>query len=182
MDLCHALHQDNGLFSMDESLVREMLYRAFDRKGSVIGVIDGDSEIAGAIYMLLSHYWYTTQTHLEELFNFVRPGYRKSGYADELLEFSKECQRKIGVPLIVGIVSNHRTEAKVRLYSRQFGTPAGAFFVVGGQWIRDTEPVDYHNWMHDHDRGDNRRRRGNTIMALRSATMTTAPSIPMGGG
>ena len=35
----------------------------------------------------------------------------------------------LGIPLIIGVLSNQRTEAKIRLYERQFGAPAGAFFL-----------------------------------------------------
>jgi hypothetical protein len=36
------------------------------------------------------------------------------------------------MPLLIGVLSNHRTEAKVRLYERQFGKPTGAFFLYNG--------------------------------------------------
>src|SRR5215469_8131893 len=136
MALCHALHADNGLFSMDEDMVRAMLHRAFDRQGGIVGVIDGDKELAAAIYMLLSNFWYSRDNHLEELFSFIRPPYRNGRYhyIDQLADFAKDCATKIGIPLVIGVVTNKRTEPKVRLYRRLFGVPAGAFFIVGGEW------------------------------------------------
>jgi len=176
MDLCRALHADNGLFEMDDELTKGMLYRAFDRKGGIIGVIDGTNEIAAAIYMMLSNFWYSKQTHLEELFSFVKPPYRKSNYAKELLEFAKSCQRELGVPLVIGIITNRRQEAKVTLYRKKLGTPAGAFFVVGGHWINETEPCEDLWRRHSHGRD---KKRGNGIMeAILPSTTTTAP-LPM---
>ena len=34
---------------------------------------------------------------------------------------------------MIGVLSNHRTEAKVRLYERQFGKPSGAFFLYNAR-------------------------------------------------
>lgn len=182
MDLCHELHADNGIFTMDDELVKAMLYRAFDRKGGIIGAIDRDGTIAAAIYMVFSHLWYTRDTHIEELFNFVRPRYRQSDYARKLLSFAKECQVELGVPLFTGIVTNKRTEAKVTMYRKRLGPPAGAFFVVGATWQNeDTAPSDDLWVRHSHGR-DGRKR---MISALFPATMTTTPALPMmanGGG
>ncbi len=175
MELCRELHKDNGIFSMDDGLVREALYRSFDRKGGVIGIVDGDGEIAGAICMWLGHFWYSRDTHLEEVFNFIRPKYRKSNYARELLDFAKTCQKTLGVPLFTGIVTNKRTEAKVMLYRKKLGAPAGAFFVVGAHWQnQETQPCDDLWVRHTHGR-DNKKR---IIEALVPARMTTLP-LPM---
>lgn len=167
MDLCRTLHADNGLFNLDEGMVRKMLYRAFNREGGIIGVIDGENEIAAAIYILLSNFWYSKDTHLEELFSFVRPAYRKSDYARQLLAFAKECQKAIGVPLVIGVLTNQRMEAKVNLYRKKLGKPAGAFFVVGGKWADGCEPYDIDVWVKTHDARGNRR--------IGPATMTTSP-------
>jgi hypothetical protein len=35
------------------------------------------------------------------------------------------------MPLMIGVMSNSRTDAKVKLYERQFGNPAGSFFLYG---------------------------------------------------
>ncbi len=175
LELCRALHADNGIFEMEDDLVREMFKRAFDRQGGVIGVIDGKNELAAAILMALSHFWYSRQTHLEELFAFVKPSYRKSNYARELLDFAKECQRTLGVPLFTGIVTNKRTEAKVMMYRKKLGAPAGAFFVVGAHWQnKETQPCDDLWVRHTHGR-DNKKR---IIEALVPARMTTLP-LPM---
>lgn len=131
MEMCRLLHAENGLFPIDEDMVRAMLWRAFDGQGGIIGVIRGtDTPIEGVIYILISRFWYSTQTHLEELFNFVHPDHRQPpGRAGALIEFAKECASRLAIPLVIGVVSNERTEAKVRLYQRKLGPPAGAFFL-----------------------------------------------------
>jgi hypothetical protein len=179
ISLCKELHEDNGIFSMDDDLVREMLYRTFDRKGGIIGVVDGEDEIAGAILMMLSNFWYSREIHLEELFNFVRPKYRKSNFARELLEFAKSCQRTLGVPLFTGIVTNKRVATKVMMYRKKLGPPAGAFFIVGAHWQNeDTQPCD-DLWVSSHGRD----KKKNILQAILPARMTTMslPMMPMAG-
>lgn len=128
MDLCRALHQENGLFSLDEDKVRAMLRRAFDQQGAIIGAVGAPGRIEGAIYMLISNFWYSNDWHLEELFSFVLPQHRRSSNAKELVSFAKRCSDELGIPLVIGVISNERTAAKVELYKRQLSTPAGAFF------------------------------------------------------
>lgn len=129
MQVCRELHEENGLFDMDETMVRAMLRRAFDRRGGIIGVIGGPGAIEAVIFLIISNFWYSQQPHLEELFSYCRPQYRRSGHAKSLVEFAKRCSDELYMPLVIGIVSNIRTEAKVRLYRRQLSEPAGAFFV-----------------------------------------------------
>jgi hypothetical protein len=62
-----------------------------------------------------------------------------------LISFGKKCAIDIGVPLMMGILSGERTEAKVRLYCRQFGTPAGAFFLsnAGSTALTSYKPQEF---------------------------------------
>ena len=155
MDLCRALHADNGLFKMDDDMVRGMLHRAFDRQGGIIGVIDGKDQIAAAIFVLISNFWYSRDNHLEELFNFIRPEYRKSNYATSMIEFACECANKIGIPLVIGILTHQRMLEKVRLYRRKLGVPAGAFFVHNSSWKNDCDNIEIFR----HTRGRNRKKK-----------------------
>ena len=131
LKMCHELHEENGLFDMDEEAVKDTLNHAFDRKGGLIGVIDGPKGIEASCYLLITTIWYTKNNHLEELWNFVRPPFRRSNHATTMVTWAQYCAEKIGLPLMIAILSNHRTEAKVRLYRRKLGVPAGAFFIYG---------------------------------------------------
>jgi hypothetical protein len=176
MRLCKELHADNGIFEMDDSMVREMLDRAFNRNGGIIGVIDGKSEIAGAIYMLISSFWYSRDNHLEELFNFIRAPYRKSDYALSLVEFAKKCSDEIKIPLVIGVLTSKRMEAKVRLYHKSLGNPAGAFFVYGKE--TETAP-DLYLWRgHTRDR-ERKVRNGNDRLPPATVTTSAVPMMPV---
>lgn len=128
MEICRALHAENGLFAMNEQKVRDMLGRAFTNQGAIIGAIGPKGSIQGAIYMLISNFWYSNDWHLEELFSYVLPQYRRTSNAKDLITFAKRCSDELGIPLVIGVISNERTAAKVGLYQRQLDKPAGAFF------------------------------------------------------
>lgn len=130
MELCRALHDENGWFDMSMDKVHGMLMHHYDRTGGMIGVIGPPHELQGAIVMQMSQMWYSDRWHLEELFSYVPPQFRRSDNAKKLIDFAKQCAVEIGVPLLIGIISNERTEAKVELYRRRLGKPAGAFFVA----------------------------------------------------
>lgn len=128
MDMCRELHQENGVFDMSEQCVRDTLRLAFEKKGGTIGVIRGKDKLEAAILMLICRLWYSDEWHIEELFSFCRPEFRKSNNAKALIHFAKKCADELEVPLIIGVMSNTRTEAKVELYKRQLSKPSGAFF------------------------------------------------------
>lgn len=129
MEVCRALYAENAIFKMDDEKVRHFIRRAFVGDGAVAGVIGSHDHIEAAIYLLIGEFWYSSEKHLEEFFNYVRPEHRKSKHAQKLIEFAKTLSNQTPLPLFIGVLSSKRTEAKVKLYERQLGKPAGAFFV-----------------------------------------------------
>ncbi len=120
--------KDNGVFPMNPRKVTEFIRCAIDRKGAIIGIIDGKNYIEATVGLILQQWWYTDEWSLGERWNFVHPNHRKTTHAKKLIEFSKWCAEELGVPLEMGVLSNERTEAKVRLYRRQLPC-VGAFFM-----------------------------------------------------
>lgn len=134
MEMCRDLHAENAMFSMNEKKVAAMLERALvyvedEPPGAVIGVLRHGGEIEGAIFLLITSFWYSSDYCLEELFSYVRPEYRRSTNAKELINFGKRCSDELGIPLVIGVVSNERTKAKIGLYQRQLSDPCGAYFL-----------------------------------------------------
>lgn len=128
LKMCEENHADNGQFSYSKHKVEEMIDRAFSNGGAVIGVV-GQSEIEGMIVLLISQFWYTEDWCLEELMNYVSPPFRRSNNAKDLIRFAKRCSDEIDIPLVIGVVSNERVEAKMRLYKREMGEPVGGYFI-----------------------------------------------------
>lgn len=140
--LLHLMHEEGGLLPLNEECAKQTFDRAFYRRGGIIGVIGEPGNIKAAIYLLITRFWYTLDNHLEEIFNFVHPEHRKSDYAKRLIAFAKECSDEIGIPLMIGVLTNHRLESKVRLYRRSLGNPAGAFFVYNANWPNAQPPSE----------------------------------------
>lgn len=128
------LHDENGLFPLSEKKVRDYMKRAFNGEGAMIGVIGEVGDPVASIYLGIEQPYYSDTWYLNEAWNFVHPDHRRSDYAKQLLNWAKAGAETLKIPLMVGIVSNHRTEAKVRLYEKQL-EKAGAFFVWNRQSV-----------------------------------------------
>jgi hypothetical protein len=138
-DLLRLLYKENGVFPLSEGKVDWILGRVLfpdtipqDDTGlrgyiGVIGEKPGGT-LEAFILLIICSYWYSDALHLEELSTFVHPNHRRSRHAQALLKYSKKMSDAIKIPLLIGIVSNKRTEAKVRLY-RKYLPEAGSFFL-----------------------------------------------------
>lgn len=133
MHLARLVNGENGVFKMNEDKVRALVRPSLYLHGGIMGVIGPSDRIEGLVLLRVSEYWYSDTPFLEEMCVYVHPDFRaaKGGRARKLVEFAKQASEKLGLPLMIGILSNSRTDAKTRLYERQFGTPAGAFFLYG---------------------------------------------------
>jgi hypothetical protein len=138
MALCRKLHQENGIFTLDEDKVRDTLRRAFNRQGGVLGVIGERGKIESMIYLTFGCFWYSSDQHLEEYFSYTAPEYRKSKNTSELIQFAKWCSETSNMYLVIGVMSDHRTAGKVRLYQRSLSDPIGAFFLYPKKQQTDT--------------------------------------------
>ena len=130
-------HRENGIFELapdkvnfflDRALYPERIPRGDTGPRGEIRVIGPVGKLEAICFVILGSFWYSTQLHVEELLVFVDPQYRRSPHAKTMIEWMKEEARELGIPVLTGIMSNKRTEAKVRLYERQL-PKIGAFFL-----------------------------------------------------
>jgi hypothetical protein len=139
-DRVHAffkiMHEENGVFSWDDDKTRDFISRATSRNYGVIGIIEGEEGLEGMICLIPDQLWYSSDWFLNEVFNFVHPDYRRSTRVKALFSFAKHISDEMQLPLILGVVSNYRTEAKVKLYERLF-PKAGAFFMYNNSLTRN---------------------------------------------
>lgn len=125
--------EEDGQHSYDPEKVLNMLRRYFDKAGGLVAVIgEKGEELKGYLIMIIDEVWYSKETQLLELSLFVHPNHRKSTYARQLMEFSKQASNGLKMDLTIGVMSTSRTEAKVRLYQRQF-PQVGCYFVYRPQ-------------------------------------------------
>lgn len=143
MAMCRRLHSENGLFSLNENKVRALLHRCYKGDGTIVGVIGETGHLEASTCLAISDFHYTDDWHLAEYWNYVEEPFRKSGNAEALIEFGKECAVKMGIPFITGIITNKQMAGKVRLYRRLLGYPTGAFFCYNSKW--KSEPIEDHS-------------------------------------
>lgn len=136
MDLAMQACDENGFVDPNPKKLLAEIWPALNLDNGLVGIIqDEGGGLEGAILLRIGTMWYSDAQVLEEKAIFIHPDYRsaKGGRARRLCEFSKRAADGLGIPLIIGVLSNHRTEAKVRLYERQFGKPSGAFFLYNAR-------------------------------------------------
>ena len=123
--------KDEGfVFPPDRSVILEYVKEIMNQNGGIIGVIydEDNKRVEGVIGLRLDKFWFSDQWFIRDIFTYVHPDFRRSTRAKCLIAFAKECSKKINIPLLMGIMSNTRTEAKAKLYERQMNR-AGTFFV-----------------------------------------------------
>ena len=137
MKLALMACEENGFVNPNPEKLLADIWAALNLDNGVIGIIGptGSSDIEGVVVLRIGSMWYGDDRVLEEKAIFIHPKFRsaKGGRARRLCEFSKNAADQLGIPLIIGVLSNHRTAGKVRLYKRIFGEPTGAFFLYGAR-------------------------------------------------
>jgi len=144
MQIAMAACEENGFLNPNPARLAAEIWPALHQDHGICGVIgEPGGVIEGVVLLRIGQMWYSDTMIVEEKAIFIHPDFRnaKGGRAKRLCEFSKKVSDELGIPLIIGVLSNSRTEAKVRMYERQFGKPSGAFFLYGaktGEWSKGT--------------------------------------------
>lgn len=136
MEIAMMATEENGFLDPNPAKLAAEMWPALHQDHGIVGIIGPkDGQIEGAVLLRVGDMWYSDTQVVEEKAIFIHPEYRsaKGGRAKRLCEFSKKVADALGIPLIIGVLSNERTAAKVRLYERQFGKPSGAFFLYGAK-------------------------------------------------
>lgn len=129
--------RENAFVEPDIEMLQNHIYAALIKQMGLVGVIGGapGEPLEAMIIMRLGHPWYSQEHILDEKAIYVAPEFRaaKGGRARKLAEWAKGISEKLGIPLAIGVLSNTRTEAKIRLYERVFGAPAGVYFLYNAK-------------------------------------------------
>ena len=136
MDLALMACEENGFVNPDKTKLMTELWQALNLNYGMVGIIGKENgPIEGAILLRIGPMWYSHDMVVEEKAIFIHPDHRgaKEGRARKLVEFAKQAADELGIPLLIGVLSNKRTEGKIRLYERQLGKPTGAFFLYGAR-------------------------------------------------
>lgn len=136
MQLAIAAAKENGLVNASQILLAKTIWPCLNNDHGLVGCIGKKSgEIEGIVVLQVGTLFYSDEPCLEEKVVFVKPEHRcaKGGRARKLCEFSKSAADSLGLPLIIGVFSSVETQAKISLYKRIFGEPAGLYFLYGGK-------------------------------------------------
>ena len=133
--LAKLMHQEIGMFEFNEAKVRHTVRPLLHKHGGIIGVVGPKGNLEAMTALRIATNFYSDTPFLEESAVFVRPEYRNATISrlHKMIEFAKNTADGLEMPLMIGVLSNHRTNAKVELYQKHFGTPIGAFFVYGAK-------------------------------------------------
>jgi N-acetylglutamate synthase-like GNAT family acetyltransferase len=144
MKLAITACEENGFLNASAELLAREIWPALIQDHGLCPVIgQKGGAIEGLALLRIGAMWYSHTTVVEEKAIFVYPEFRsaKGGRARRLCEYSKHVADSLGIPLLIGILSNTRTEAKVRMYKKIFGEPAGAFFLYGARAVPGHEVI-----------------------------------------
>lgn len=131
-------HRENGQFELapekadwhiKRALYPELIQPWDTGFRGIIGVIGEVGKLEGVVFVSISSFWYTNARHIEEFIVYVDPECRRSFHARALINWMKDHVESAQMPLVTGVISNTRTEAKVALYERML-PKIGAFFLL----------------------------------------------------
>lgn len=136
MDIAELACRENALVNANPQKLLQHLWAALNMQEGIVGIIgEPAAPIEGIVLLRIGPFWYSDDRVVEEKVVFVRPEYRsaKGGRAVKLCRFSMAVSDKLGLPLTIGVLSTTKAEAKVRMYNRLFGEPAGAYWIYNGK-------------------------------------------------
>jgi GNAT superfamily N-acetyltransferase len=145
MEIAMEATEENGFLQPNPLKLLADIWPALNLDNGIMGVIGNPGErIEGVVLLKMGTLWYSDIVTLEEKAVFVRPEFRsaKGGRARKLCEFSKQVADELGLTLVIGVLSSHRTQGKIKMYERLFGEPSGAYFLYGGrtgEWKKVTQ-------------------------------------------
>ena len=124
--------KENGFLDASTALLAKAVWGPINQDHGIIGCIGEVGHLEGMVVLNIGKIFYSDTDCLEERTLYLRPEYRNAsgGRANKLLEFSMKAAEALNLPLLIGVLSNQRTEAKCRLYTRKLGKPAGAYWIV----------------------------------------------------
>lgn len=136
MNLALSACSENAVVPPEVEKVALSIWGGIIRQTGIIGCIGPvGGKLEGGVLLSMGEMWYSKELILEEKAIFVDPEFRsaKGGRARKLAEFAKTVANELQIPLAIGVLSTNRTQAKIRLYERVFGEPAGVYFLYGAK-------------------------------------------------
>lgn len=147
MALAELGAEENGMVPYNLNAIASEFWPALHVDHGIVGVIGPPDALEGAVLLRVTTFWYgfsggpEAKPMLEERWLYVKKEFRapsfdrkefrglKGGRARKLCEFAKSTADSLGLPLMIGILSDIRLPAKQKLYERLFGEPNGVSWI-----------------------------------------------------
>lgn len=131
MKVLERNHEENPLATLSWPKVEAIVRRGIDQELALIGVIRGPKGVIEATAgFLISQWWFSEEFHLEELWIYVVPEYRRSTHARHLYRWAKYLSDEMKMPIVSGVMTLEKMRPKVRLAQREL-PQVGAVFMYG---------------------------------------------------
>lgn len=127
LNLMRVACKEDTQHEMNDEKVFHMVMRHYNKQGAMVAVIGELGFPVAYCLSVIDPIWYSDAWQLLELSLFVHPDHRKTTFAKQMMKFMKTASEGLKLDLTIGVFSNSRTEAKIRLYQRQF-PQVGAYF------------------------------------------------------
>jgi hypothetical protein len=150
MDLAKLGAEENGMVPYNLNAIAAEFWPALNLDYGIVGIIGPPDAPEGAVLLRVTTFWYgfsggsEARPMLEERWLFCKKEFRavKGGRARKLCEFAKSSADLLGLPLMIGILSDIRLDAKQRLYERVFGEPCGVSWIYRPKSAMKAAPED----------------------------------------
>ena len=127
----------------DADRILEQVRVGTERRGGIVGVIDGaDGKPVAVCVLVPIQWWWSQHFCFQELVLYVHPDHRKSNHFRDLVKFQRwwveQMSKLYGyrVYLLCGVLGVHRVREKIMAYRRWFRL-AGAAFVYPAPFAGD---------------------------------------------
>lgn len=131
LEMCRLMHAENGLFPLSEAKVAYEIEDSIRQQNGVIGVIGAVGAPVAVAWMIAGADWYTESVSISDRMVFVHPDHREgTTHFRDLLAWARAMSDSLG-PLLIGVLSDRRIAAKLRIYQRHFGAPRAFLFTYG---------------------------------------------------
>ncbi len=150
MELAKLGAEENGMVPCNLNAIAAEFWPALNLDYGIVGIIGPQEAPEGAVLLRVTTFWYgfsggsEARPMLEEKWLFCKKEFRaaKGGRARKLCEFAKSSADLLGLPLMIGILSDIRLEGKTRLYQRIFGEPCGVSWMYRPKSAMKAVPDD----------------------------------------
>lgn len=134
-NLLRLMLAEIGLARVNEPKAREAISRTLRERTSACALAEWNGEIVGALGLVLTSWWYSSDNFMTDLFFFIHPEHRadknvsgeNAGHATKLIGWAKDAADRLNIPLVISVGTDIAPLPKVRFMSKHMRPFGGSF-------------------------------------------------------